>query len=364
MEKASRHVHGCRLSVLALALAATAGFCSCEKIYEYEGDCAPHWRVKFIYDYNMNFADAFPGLMGVGSVHLYVFDAATHRLVLEKEDVAGPDGFGGDYAMPVEELEPGRYEFVAWCGLDGNDSFRDLEKPGTYTPSAPTWSLSEKALAGTGGDRRLKSLYYGRTDGTEITGEQGVHTVTVPLMKDVNNFTVILQHRSRALNPDDFDVTIADDNGTLLWDNSIPAGTDTVEYAAWDVRQGTAEETIHELGIPTVENNVLVSFLTTSRLVTGRPVQPRLTVAEKSTGRVVFDFPLLPYLLMGYHRAPLDAHNNPRRLEDQEYLDREDTWGMHFILGDDGRGGWYAFELHILDWHVVLNETDLGEYGK
>ncbi len=351
-----------RAAMLAIGMAA--GLCSCGDIYDYEGDCDPHWRVRFVYDYNMDFADAFPGAMGVGSVRLYVFDAATHRLVLEKEDTSGPGGFAADYAMPVEELPMGRYDFVAWCGLDGNDSFTGGAVPETYSPGAPAWSLADKALSGTDDDRRLKSLYYGWQGSSEIYDEQGVHTITVPLVKDVNDFTVILQHRSRPLDPADFDITITDDNRTLLWDNSIPPGTDPVEYRAWEVRQGTAEEVIPELGIDPVENNVLVSFLTTSRLVSGRAVQPRLTVTEKSSGRVVFDFPLTEYLLMAKPRL-LDAHNKPMNLGDQEFLDREDTWRLHFILDDElsGRGGWHAFELHLLDWHITLNETDLGEYN-
>lgn len=360
-----RHINMRGASGLAakvlLTLAAAVSLYSCESIYEYEGDCSPHWQVRFEYSYNMDFADAFPGPMGVGSVRLFVFDAATGRLVLDKEASAGEGGFSRDYAMPVEELPPGRYNFVAWCGLDGNDSFTGGATPEAYSPGATAWSLSEKALGADAGGRRLKSLYYGRTENVEITGEQGSHTVTVPLAKDVNDFTIILQHRSRPLDPEDFEITISDDNGTLLWDNSIPQGTDTVRYRAWLTRQGTAEETIHEMGIPDVEGNVLVSFLATSRLVSGRPVQPRLSVTEKSTRRTVFDFPLLPYLLMGYHRVPLDAHNNPYRMSDQEYLDREDTWGMHFILDDElsERGGWHAFELHLLDWHITLSDADL-----
>lgn len=372
MKQESRHTecfHSPLRGTVILLMTVLSVVClsSCDgMIYDYEGDCDPHWRVRFEYDYNMKFADAFPGPMGVGSVQLYVFDAVSGRLVLDKADVSGAEGFSKDYVMPIEELAPGRYRFVAWCGLESNNSFTGGVAPHVYEPEATAWSLSEQALGGNDREeRRLGSLYYGDAGEVEITAEEGTHTITVPLMKDVNDFTVILQHRSQPLDPEDFEITITDDNSTLLWNNSIAAETDPVEYKAWEVRQGTAEETIKELGIPTVENNVLVSFLTTSRLVGGRQVEPRLTVTRKSTGRVVFDFPLLPYLLMGYHQAPLDAHNNPYRMEDQEYLDREDTWGMHFILDDElsGRGGWHAFELHLLDWHVVLSDEVLGEYN-
>ena len=365
-----------RLAAALTAAAAAAGLWSCESIYDYEGDCDPHWQVKFIYDMNMNFADAFPGPMGVGSVHLYVFDAATHRLVLEKEATAGAEGFAEGYTMPVEELPMGRYDFVAWCGLADNRSFVGAASAGTaperYDGTAQAWRVADGITVSSDADaapaadaaRRLDPLYYGRTGNFEIYDRQGTHIVPVHLTKDTNEFTLKFQHRSKPLNPADFIVRIVDDNTALRWDNALVPGTPETSCLPWEVRQGTVEETKPVLGAEPVENNLLVVRISTSRLIQGREHRPRLEVIDRTRAAeggdgIIFDFDLLPYLLMA-KPSVVDAHNNPVPLPDPEYLDREDSWDMHFILDDNlsEQGGWYwyALELHILAWHMVFND--------
>ncbi len=45
-------------AVCAAALFATA---SCNSlIYDYEGDCDPHYKARFVFDMNLHWADAFP----------------------------------------------------------------------------------------------------------------------------------------------------------------------------------------------------------------------------------------------------------------------------------------------------------------
>lgn len=344
-----------------LAIALLAGLWSCEKIYDYEGDCDPHWQVKFIWDYNWNFADAFPGEMGVGSVHLYVFDAATHKLVLEKEDVSGPEGFGADYVMPID-LPAGQYDFVAWCGLADNNSFTGAGTAEAFDGSAEAWRLSSAATDGSVADRRLGALYYGRHEGAEngpfeIYNEQGVHTVPVRLIKDTNEFTILLQHLSRTLNPEDFDIEIRDDNTALRWDNALVPDLRRYSYRPWRTFSGGAEVE-GAVPVPGREANYLVAKLSTSRLVLRDDIskEARLVITNKLTGKEEFNIPLLRYLLLPEeHKERLDAHNRVHPVGDQEYLDRVDRWTMQFFLDDDlsADGGWYALDLHILSWHVI-----------
>ena len=102
-----------RKALSVLVAAAMSGLCSCEKIFEYEGDCDPHWQIQFVFERNLQFTDAFAA--NVGSVRLDVFDAATGKLVLEQRE-SGDALATGHYVMPVT-LDPGRYYFVAWCGM-------------------------------------------------------------------------------------------------------------------------------------------------------------------------------------------------------------------------------------------------------
>lgn len=352
----------------AFAVVLPALLYSCEKIYDYEGDCDPHWQVKFIWDYNWNFADAFPGAMGVGSVHLYVFDAVTRRLVLEKAEVSGAEGFAEEYAMPIEELPAGRYDFVAWCGPATEDperkSFTDSGIPQRLDFEAEAWRLSSGATENPAAGCRLAPLYYGRKEQVAITDEQGVHTVPLYLMKDTNEFTVLLQHASGPLNPDDFDIAITDDNRALRWDNELIPGEPVFFYRPWRTFSGGAEVE-GAVPVPGVqEQNFLVAKLSTSRLVLrGAPEkEPHLVVTRRTDGAEVFRIPLLRYLLLpDEHKERQDAHGKVHSVSDQEYLDRVDNWTMQFYLDDNisEDGGWHALDLHILGWHVINSQGQL-----
>ena len=68
-------VHIIRRIVLALSMVAAAlAASSCQNgfIFEGEGDCGTYYRIRFRYDYNIKFADAFAA--EVNSIALYVFD--------------------------------------------------------------------------------------------------------------------------------------------------------------------------------------------------------------------------------------------------------------------------------------------------
>ena len=73
-----KRVHIFRRGILAWALVATVwGLVSCDNglIFEGEGDCGVYYRIRFKYDYNIKFADAFAN--EVNSIALYVFDICT-----------------------------------------------------------------------------------------------------------------------------------------------------------------------------------------------------------------------------------------------------------------------------------------------
>lgn len=91
----------------ALCFSLLGLFSSC--IYENEVDCP--CEVRFVYDYNMEFADAFPSQ--VNDVMLFIFDD-DGRFISSLQD-SGPHLDAG-YRMPLQ-LVPGHYQLVAWAGL-------------------------------------------------------------------------------------------------------------------------------------------------------------------------------------------------------------------------------------------------------
>lgn len=104
---------------LMMAMTLGSTIVSCGSILDEEDvDCSVEYRVKFKYDYNMKYADAFS--REVGTVTLYAFDD-NGKLVYQKTeegDVLGEDG----YTMKVD-LEPGDYHLITWAGLNNEASF-------------------------------------------------------------------------------------------------------------------------------------------------------------------------------------------------------------------------------------------------
>ena len=111
-----------RRILLAWSVVATMlGMASCESglIFEGEGDCGVYYRIRFKYDYNIKFADAFAN--EVNSIALYVFDE-NDVLV---EEIATTDKqalSSGNFEIPLE-LDPGKYTLMAWGGLMNEESF-------------------------------------------------------------------------------------------------------------------------------------------------------------------------------------------------------------------------------------------------
>ena len=87
-------------------------------IYDDEGDCSVNYRVKFRYDYNMKFADAFAHEVNVVTLYLLDVDG---KVVWQRTE-QGESLAADDYAMTID-VEPGEYDLLAWCGTTDKGSF-------------------------------------------------------------------------------------------------------------------------------------------------------------------------------------------------------------------------------------------------
>ena len=104
-------------AVCAAALFAAA---SCNSlIYDYEGDCDPHYKARFVFDMNLHWADAFPH--EVNAVTLYLIDPATGDIVWQKSE-SGEALKTGEYMMDLD-VDPGQYRLMAWCGEGVGEDF-------------------------------------------------------------------------------------------------------------------------------------------------------------------------------------------------------------------------------------------------
>lgn len=333
---------------LIIVLTALFLFTSCDSlVYDDEGDCAVTYRLKFRYDKNLKFADAFAN--EVKSVNLYAFDAEGKLVWTSSE--RGAALASDDYAMTLP-LAPGKYRLVAWCGLGDGESF-------TLPDAHPTGSIEDLScrISGVTASQPavsaddLQPLFHGMTD-VELPGSDDGedYTYEMSLTKNTNVFRVVLQHLSgEDINPGDFEFSIEDDNGWLAYDNSMFTETPVV-YRPWAVYTseiGTrAEEETR--AVTTVKG--VIAEMTVNRLFFRKDGQPILKIRAVDDGRTVVELPLIDCALAvrGQHFARMDR---------QEYLDRADDYSMTFFL--DSNNKWISTVVEILSWHAVYKPTDI-----
>ena len=322
-------------------------FASCsDAIFEEEGDCSVHYNIKFKYDMNMKFADAFCN--SVCSVHLYAFDE--NGVLIYQKAESGEALKSEDYAMGVE-LEPGTYTFIAWCGLSGGDAFSlcTSSSVGSTTIEQLQCEL-EKEYKEDGCafvDDEINHLFHGMKTIT-LSDEYGTHTETISLIKNTNTVRVVLQHLSgEDIMPEDFVYEITDDNGLMAHNNNL-IKDEEIDYYPWSITAGSAG--VDEDGTKAVTSvSVAVAEFTIGRLVMEN--NPILTVYKAEDNEKVLSIPLKDYAL-------LVKGNYNRQMDDQEYLDRQDEYNLTFFLDDYGK--WSTSRIMINSWNVVIQNPDLN----
>lgn len=336
----------------ALAVAVMLGSCNHSFLFEDEGDCDPDYRVRMRYDWNMKFADAFPA--EVDHVTLNVIDSEGR--IVHTHTESGEALKAEDYEIVLDDIvKPGKYRLQAWCGAGaepGNTSF--AVHPADCLEELRCTLLPDNAgradIAGAEGTdvcRPLDNLYHGLTAELDFPDTEGVHTYTVPLVKNTNSVKVVLQHLSgTAIDGNDFDFTITSRNARMAHDNAI-IDAEPVVYHAWDIRNGAATINPDDPNTGGVFSAAVAEF-TVGRLMEGEDV--RLEARRKSDGKLVFSVNMIDMAL-------LVKSANLRSMDNQEYLDRLDDYNFIFFLDSNLR--WTQVQINILSWTVVLNNTEI-----
>lgn len=359
-----------RKALAGLLLLAVTGLVSCEKLYEYEGDCAPHYFVSFVYDMNMLYADAFSSK--VSSVDLYVFDAETDKFVAhfceDNLDVLRTK----DYLMSVD-VAPGKYKFVAWCGLAGNEGRfivpnADSQAIRTIADLTAVMAREHNEMrAATGAYSNVNldynthgvpcALYHGIIDVT-LPDRQGTYIYPVKLTKDTNNIIVSIWHRNGELDPDRYDFQLVYDgesNAALAYTN-VPLDDEPVVYQPWSQRGGDLDLGDVVPGLDTGDNSgeandhqqgkFITAEISTSRLMEDH--SPRLVIYDNEADVVRLDVDFIKQI-----NAFRSANYSKMGL--QEYLDRQDEYSITIILDST----WMGFQIVINGWHVINSDQDL-----
>ena len=334
----------CGLSFIVMA-ACTLLLFSCGMMESDSGqDCTTYRRVRFVFDMNMLFSDAFAH--EVDSVTLYACDASGRVVYEKKADVASIVSRG---YMDVNDLQPGTYTFRVWATGEGryaNSYTFGADRTGAIDSTSLS-VLVNRNNAEVNHD--LTPLFFGVTPGADMTDYQygGVREATVCLTKDTNIFRIVLQNLSGDnLKAEDFDFYLTDNNGSLDCTNSL-VDDERLTYRAWSVTSGQAGITGND-GTTVTGVSAVIAEITTNRLVPGHDM--RLHVINKSDGKEIVNIPAIDYCL-------LVKGNYNRDMSNQEYLDRQDTYNMVFFL--DNQHNWLSASIYINSWRVVLQSAEL-----
>ena len=313
---------------LMMAMTLGSAVVSCDSILgEEEVDCSVEYRVKFKYDYNMKYADAFS--REVGTVTLYAFDD-NGKLVYQKTeegDVLGEEG----YTMKVD-LEPGDYHLVTWAGLNDEASF-----------SVPLVTAGESSLDEL--QCRMDRLYSRAADGTAVVNSKLSALWHGEVTKQ--SFSRAASSQVVTVEVDKFEFTITDDNGLMNYDNKLLEDETLTYYPYYRMQGGTDMGTRADGDAEDSNISVAIAQITVGRLVVEN--NPRLTITNKETGEPVLSIPLVKYLLL----TEAEGHE----MTNQEYLDRQDEYNMTFFLDESMK--WINTSIIINDWVVRFNELDM-----
>lgn len=340
---------------ICVALVGLLALPSCNDwLYEEEGDCSVHYRLKFRYDKNLKWADAFAN--EVSSVHLYAFDPSG-VLAWRQEEQIDPST-ADSYSMSLD-LPAGDYRLLAWCGLR-NDGKRD------ESFSVPEVSIGRTRIeevqcalnrmydeAGAYSDERLYRLFHGSMDVSLPTDEDGgTYDYTMPLTKNTNHIRIIMQHLSgEDVNKDDFTFRIDDENGLMAHDNEL-MDDENITYRPWDI-QNVEAGTDNDDRRAVSGMKGLVADFTVGRLIETHRDKMVLAITN-SEGRTVARIPVIDYALMGKEYYE-EEYNYP--MDEREFLDRLDECVMTLFLDENQQ--WVACSIQILSWRVVINNVEI-----
>lgn len=310
--KLSNLMHHIALSVLIIC---SLMMTSCDSFNEDLPECRLY--VKFKYDYNMLFVDAFH--TQVDKAELYVFDKNGKFLFKQTEEGAALST--GDYLMTVE-LPVGEYQFMAWAGAHDSYDITSLEKGVSSITDLKLRLKREKSHII---NKELEPLWYGEINQVNFTGTTN-QTEVINLIKDTNKVRFVFQgatEDSWGLNMNDYQYEIIESNGYLAHDNSL-LDDDLLSFQPYYMEQ-------KNLAAATIELN-------TMRFLEDR--NARFVVTHKATGRKVFDINLTDFLVM----TKIEGYN----LTAQEYLDRESEYKIIFFFSD--KDPWLALQININGW--------------
>ena len=333
---------------------------SCNAIYDDLEECPRGVVMRFIFDHNLEFANAFPNQVDCLGVYIFDKEGSLVTHVTETSDVLADE----DWRLTLD-LPAGEYKAVAYGGMQCDKaSFAHSRRPGEISRFEDLDAiLKPEYMAGADSRPRtpLHDLFYGSVDFTVNEGTD-YDRVTLPMMRDTNHVRIVLQHIDNSpVDDKDFTFEIIDDNTMLDCRNDV-VSSGVFTYLPWSQGTKTAGSMPDSPTKAGDAADVQVAFaeLSTSRLIydsktvwthdDGRLyVGPRLRIRSLESGHNAVDIPLNNYLLLTKSEAFA-------KMPPQEFLDRASRYSLVFFLDRDNR--WVRMNIEVGPWTVRVDNID------
>lgn len=357
---------------MAIAILAT-GFSSCQDaVYDDLEECPRGVVMRFVFDYNLEFANAFHSKVDCLSV--FIFDSEGNKVEYrtESSDVLKNENWRMTFDLPA-----GEYTAIAYGGMEcDKSSFEHQVRPDDVKKMTDLEVRTNLLHIGDSDNKPSEPLhdhFHGMADFTVSENTPTYDEATVEMMRNTNNLRIVLQHLNHApVDYKDFEFEVTDDNTRFDYANNVLEHKE-VKYTPWSSdnaiagEYGLPEENMSrsDVGMPV---QVAFAEFSMSRLMAkskyswtraGENGQletrqgPRLRIKDKTDGKIIADLPLINYLLLmksSYHS----------KMSDQEYLDRAYQHNLIFFL--DENNYWIRMNIVVMDWVVRINDITIPNY--
>ena len=342
------------LGGVLVTLPVAGCFTGCNLVREDLAECPmPVVELRFVYEYNMEFANAFHNQ--VDCLAAYFFNSDGRLVAIEK--VTEQELLADENYRMHPELPVGDYHVVAYGGMEcERASFSNSNMTDGSLLTDMQVHLNPACLIDDG-KRRLHNQFFGAADFSVDT--ENDTRATVQMMRNTNSIQIALQHlNGKPVDCNDFDYEITDDNNDFDYDNNLLA-TGEITYKPYNTEnRATGTSVDEENGGEVQQWYAALAQFTTSRLVkrtvqNNKQTSTYLHVRRVKDGKTIIRIPLINYMLL------FKSNNTAAGLDymgDQEYLDRENTWNFVFFLDENNL--WISTRLIINDWEVRLNTPD------
>lgn len=357
---------------LAALLSGAAGLTSCSAVFDDLEECPRGVIMRFVFDYNLEFANAF--YSQVDCLTVYIFDEEGN--LVERRFESGPQLKDEDWRMTFD-LPAGKYKAIAYGGMDCEEaSFVravQSEDLSSFIAMGVTVNESHIGTPQAPPSSPLHDHFYGMKE-FMVSDDIDYDKVKLEMMRNTNHLRIVLQHLDNSpVDYKDFKFEITDDNTKFDYLNNIMEYKE-VTYTPWSSNNafaginGLPAETVDEATRASSGQPVQVAYaeLSLSRLVYDSHHQwvspsdgilrkgPRLKITGSKDGNIVADIPLNNYLLL--MKSDYFSQSGGRPMGDQEYLDRSYRHNLVFFLNE--HDVWVRMNIVVDDWVVKINNIE------